>query len=266
MIVNSDLTMGRHVIERYEVESFLTLAEELHFGRTAERLRVSAAHVSQTIRKLERRVGAALFHRSSRRVELTPLGRALAEELGPARAAVGAALQAAVEAGRGLSGSLRVAYVGAAAGQFVIGATEAFRGRAPDCEVHIREARMTEAVRWLRDGDVDLCLGPLPVHEPDLACGPALVSESRILAVPAGHRFDRPGGASPADLAGGPVLHVADHPALPAPPADRAAAAAAAAAAPAGRPAAGACPGSGHRPGGTLAFAEAAAELVDGHR
>lgn len=101
MIVNSDLTMGRHVIERYEVESFLTLAEELHFGRTAERLRVSAAHVSQTIRKLERRVGAALFHRSSRRVELTPLGRALAEELGPARAAVGAALQAAVEAGRG---------------------------------------------------------------------------------------------------------------------------------------------------------------------
>ncbi len=62
---------------RQELESFLVLAEELHFGRTAERLRVSTAQVSQTIRKLERRIGVPLFTSTSRRVELTPVGRQL---------------------------------------------------------------------------------------------------------------------------------------------------------------------------------------------
>ncbi|WP_459651061.1 LysR family transcriptional regulator [Kitasatospora sp. Ki12] len=209
------------MIERYEVESFLALAEELHFGRTAERLRVSTARVSQTIRKLERRVGAALFERTSRRVELTPLGRKLAEELRPAWAAVGAALQGAVDAGRGLSGSLRVAYVGAAAGQLLIGVNELFRERAPDCEVRLKEARPTEAVRWLRDGDADLCLGPLPVHEPDIVCGPVLVREARMLAVPAGHPLDRPGGASAEDLAGVPVVRLPEGMAVPPRRADR---------------------------------------------
>ncbi|WP_033332712.1 LysR family transcriptional regulator [Streptomyces novaecaesareae] len=198
------------MIERYEAESFLTLAEELHFGRTAERLRVSTARVSQTIRKLERRVGAALFERTSRRVELTPLGRRLADELGPAWEAVGAALQGAVEAGRGLSGSLRVAYAGAAAGQLLVGVAELFRERAPGCEVLLREARMTETVRWLREDEADLCLVPLPVPGPGIACGPVLVREARMLAVPAGHLLDRPDGASAADLAAVPVVRLPD--------------------------------------------------------
>ncbi|MFJ8623585.1 LysR substrate-binding domain-containing protein [Kitasatospora sp. NPDC093550] len=208
------------MIERHEAEAFLTLAQELHFGRTAEKLRVSTARVSQTIRKLERRVGASLFERTSRRVELTPLGRRLADELGPAWAAVGAALQAAVDAGRGLSGSLRVAYVGSAAGQLLIGVGELFRERAPDCEVRLREARATETVRWLREGEADLCLVPLPVHEPGLARGPVLVREARMLAVPVGHPFDRPGGASVEDLARVPVLRLPDGTAVPPPRAD----------------------------------------------
>ena len=58
------------MLERHELEAFLTLAEELHFGRTAERLRVSTARISQTIAKLERRIGVPLFNRTSRRVVL----------------------------------------------------------------------------------------------------------------------------------------------------------------------------------------------------
>jgi DNA-binding transcriptional LysR family regulator len=53
------------LVERYEIETFLTLAEELHFTRTAERLLVSRGRVSQTVKKLERRIGGALFERSS---------------------------------------------------------------------------------------------------------------------------------------------------------------------------------------------------------
>ena len=66
-------------MERRDIEIFLVLAEELHFGRTAERLHVSTTRVSQTIRKLERRIGAALFERTSRRVELTRAGAELLE-------------------------------------------------------------------------------------------------------------------------------------------------------------------------------------------
>ncbi|MCA2221070.1 helix-turn-helix domain-containing protein [Nonomuraea aurantiaca] len=59
-------------MELRDIEIFLTLCEELHFGRTAERLHVTPARVSQAIKKQERRVGAALFERDNRRVALTP--------------------------------------------------------------------------------------------------------------------------------------------------------------------------------------------------
>ena len=59
-------------MELRDIEIFLTLAEELHFGRTAERLRISQARVSQSIKQQERRIGGALFERTSRSVRLTP--------------------------------------------------------------------------------------------------------------------------------------------------------------------------------------------------
>ncbi len=79
-------------MERHEVDAFLAVAEELHFSRAAERLRLSTARVSQTIQRLERRVGAPLFERTSRMVRLTPIGRQFRDDLEPARALTNAAL------------------------------------------------------------------------------------------------------------------------------------------------------------------------------
>jgi DNA-binding transcriptional LysR family regulator len=62
---------------------FLTLAEELHFGRTAGRLKLTPSRVSQMLRTLEARVGGQLFVRTSRRVNLTPLGEQLLHRVGP---------------------------------------------------------------------------------------------------------------------------------------------------------------------------------------
>lgn len=67
-----------------ELECFSVLAGELHFGRTAERLGVSQGRVSQMIKRLEGRVGGALFERTSRRVALTAVGAALAAGTTPA--------------------------------------------------------------------------------------------------------------------------------------------------------------------------------------
>ncbi|MER6076088.1 LysR family transcriptional regulator [Streptomyces sp. NPDC001817] len=68
-------------MELRDIEIFLTAAQELHFGRTAERLHVTPARVSQSIRRTERRVGAPLFDRTTRRVRLTALGEQLHREL-----------------------------------------------------------------------------------------------------------------------------------------------------------------------------------------
>ena len=61
-------------MEFRELECFVVLSEELHFARTAERLYLSPGRVSQLVRSLETRIGGRLFHRTSRRVRLTPLG------------------------------------------------------------------------------------------------------------------------------------------------------------------------------------------------
>jgi DNA-binding transcriptional LysR family regulator len=61
-------------IELRELRVFVTLAEELHFGRSAERLGLTQSRVSQSLRELEAKLGGRLVYRTSRRVELTPLG------------------------------------------------------------------------------------------------------------------------------------------------------------------------------------------------
>ncbi|MFE9103850.1 LysR family transcriptional regulator [Actinomadura geliboluensis] len=198
------------MLERHEIESFLTLAEELHFGRTAGRLRVSTSRISQTIAKLERRAGVALFDRTSRRVELTPAGRRLYDDLRPAWERVTAAFEEVMETGRGLTGLLHAAFTDAAGGQLLAGAAELFRRRLPDTDVRLREARPGDLVPWLRDGEIDIGLGCLPVDEPGIAAGPVLVSEARMLAVPAGHPFARRTSVSLEDLARVAVLRYPD--------------------------------------------------------
>jgi len=91
--------------------------------------------------------------------------------------------------GRGLTGLLRVAFIGAAGGQLLAGAVELFRQRRPDCDVRLREAQMGDLMPWLLDGEVDVTLASFPVDEPGIATGPVLVSEARMLAVPIRHPF-----------------------------------------------------------------------------
>ncbi|MFH8381383.1 LysR family transcriptional regulator substrate-binding protein [Kitasatospora sp. NPDC018058] len=137
-----------------------------------------------------------------------PVGRELYGELRPAWSRITAAVVRAVDAGRGLTGLLHVAFNGPAAGQLLVGVTQKFRGRHPDCEVRIREARPPEVLSWLRGGEVDLALTCHPVRADDVVMGPVLVSEARMLAVPTGHPFARREALSVADLARATVLEI----------------------------------------------------------
>ena len=198
------------MLERIEAEAFFTLAQELHFGRTAERLNVTTAQISRTIKKLERRIGTTLFERTSRRVRLTAAGQELHDDLRPAYDQIQAGLTKAIDAAHGVRGVLRVGFLGAAAGQLVIQAGHLFNRRHPDHRVSSKEVQADDALERLRGGDVDLAIISLPHHEPDMITGPVLFSEPRVLAVPAGHRLARQDTASLEDLAAVRLLQVGD--------------------------------------------------------
>jgi DNA-binding transcriptional LysR family regulator len=70
-------------MDMQQVEAFLAVADELHFGRAAEQLVLSRPRVSRLIASLEREVGGTLFDRTSRRVRLTPLGARFLGQLRP---------------------------------------------------------------------------------------------------------------------------------------------------------------------------------------
>lgn len=169
-------------MELRDIEIFLVLAEELHFGRTAARLRISPARVSQVIKRQERRIGAALFDRTSRTVTLTPVGRRLREDLQQAYDLIHGGLARASRADGGVRGTLRLGVMGAL-GNEMRPVIEAFQAQFPNCEVTVVEFHFSDPFGPMRAGQVDLQLLWLPVREPDLTVGPVVLTEGRVLAV-----------------------------------------------------------------------------------
>lgn len=184
----------RRGVELREIEIFLTLAEELHFGRTAERLHLSVSRVSQSIRKQERAVGAPLFERTSRKVELTTVGEVLRAGLLPAYEGIGTAVAAATAAARRLAGTLTLGFMGGQAHELEPDLAR-FRARHPDVELRLHEVVFSDPFAALRRGDVDLLTTWLPVVEPDLTVGPVLRSEPLRLLVATGHPLAAAGRA-----------------------------------------------------------------------
>jgi len=187
-------------LELRDIEIFLTLAEELHFGRTAERLRVSPARVSQAIALQERRIGAALFDRTSRRVALTPIGARLRDDLTTGYRNIQAGLDAARTAARGVAGTLRLGTMGALAHE-IADATAQFRVRYPQCELTFREVRISDPFGPLRSGEVDIALLWLPVREPDLTVGPVVRQSPIYLMMSVDHPYARRESVRLEDLA-----------------------------------------------------------------
>ncbi|MDI2125943.1 LysR family transcriptional regulator [Yinghuangia seranimata] len=189
-------------MERHEIEIFLTLAEELHFGRTGERLHVSAAMVSQTIKKVERRLGGPLFERTSRKVELTALGRQLYDDLHPHYVGIQQAVGRAAITAKGIAGTLRIGFLGDLAGAQAHAAARVFRERHPDCTVEINEVQIGEYIFPLRDGELDMMITLSPLVEPDVTVGLILPRRQTYAGLPSGHRLAQRESLVLEDLAG----------------------------------------------------------------
>jgi DNA-binding transcriptional LysR family regulator len=176
-------------LELRELRIFLTLADELHFGRTAERMGISQPAVSEAVRVIESRLGVKVFERTSRRVRLTPAGEELRRGLQPALAGLDQVLAEASELSRTVRGLLRVGFVLTTDGPALSRLITAFQSRYPACEVRLSEVETFDAYRALRRGDIDVLCNWLAVGEPDLTAGTAFAYYQRALAVAPSHRL-----------------------------------------------------------------------------
>ncbi|MFF2556900.1 LysR family transcriptional regulator [Nocardia sp. NPDC058058] len=169
-------------IDPLELEAFVVLAEELHFGRTAERMGLSQPRVSQLLRSLERRVGRRLVERTSRRVELNPLGERLLRDVRPAFDD----LRRAVVGTRAAADGLRIGFLGPYFST-LDGPLLRLRERYPDCEVTLTQLSWSDVYGPLRRGEVDIQTCLLPVEQPDLTVGPEIGVFPRRLAIARKH-------------------------------------------------------------------------------
>jgi DNA-binding transcriptional LysR family regulator len=186
-------------VELRDIEIFLTLAEELHFGRTAERLHISPPRVSQAIAKQERRIGAPLFQRTSRKVILTPLGEQLRDDLEAGYRRILEGVESARDSARGGPGTLTLGVLGPM-WQEISPITALFRSRLPNAELRLRDVRIDEPFALLREREVDVALLALPVEEGDLTVGPVAFMEPIVLAAGRTHPLASRSSVSLAEL------------------------------------------------------------------
>lgn len=176
-------------VELRELRIFLALVEELHFGRTAERLGVSQPTVSEAVRALEARLGGKLFERTSRRVRLTSLGQELERQVRPACETLDRALREVRGIAEGLAGPLRIGITTNSDGPPFTRLVKAFEKRHPNYTVSLHEVNPWDPYTPLRTQELDVLLNWLVVDQNDLTTGPPVAHYDRVLAVARGHRL-----------------------------------------------------------------------------
>ena len=161
---------------------FVAVAEELHFGRAAERLHIAQPSLSHQIRRLEQQLGVSLLDRTSRRVELTDAGRALLSE--------GRRLLAHSERTTRLVRSvsaerITIGFYGSAASALLPDLLRSFNDEHPNAEVSVRELRLDELDQLL-SGGVDVAFTRLLPGQAEVELE-VLAHEPRVVALPVAH-------------------------------------------------------------------------------
>lgn len=192
-------------MELRHLRYFLALADELHFGRAAQRLAISQPPLSVAIRQLEDRVGTRLLERSSKAVRLTPAGAAFREA---ARRLVAQAEEAASEAravAAGSAGRLRIGFVGAMLYRGLPQALHRFQAAHPAVRIQLAELNSAEQIGELLHDRLDLGFVHTSKIPADLEQQLLLV-EPFVCCVPAGHPLARRKQLRPGDLRAQPFV------------------------------------------------------------
>ncbi|WOX16755.1 LysR family transcriptional regulator [Streptomyces sp. N50] len=179
-------------LETRELRYFLAVAEELHFGRAAERLGMAQPPLSRAIQQLERRLGVSLLARNRRGVALTGAGEVLLHE---GRAALDASTAAARRTRRaggadrpgGPRDRLVLAVKAAASHELLRKLLDAYMSKPDAAEIEVLPCGMCEQPEMLRDGRADVALMHAPYNSLAGFDTEELMTEGQIAVLPAGH-------------------------------------------------------------------------------
>lgn len=143
-------------MELRHLRYFAVLADELHFSRAADRLHIAQPGLSRQIRQLEEEIGVRLFDRNNRRVALTEAGIYLQKSTRRLLADIDATVVRARQIGEGLSGQLRIGYIGSAMQRTIPDLLLRVKELHPDVRFSLREMDNPEQLEALLQGEIDL--------------------------------------------------------------------------------------------------------------
>lgn len=166
---------------------FVAVAEELHFGRAADRLAISQPPLSRAIRQLERRLGVTLLHRNSRGVALTPAGEVLLSEARATLDSVDAAERRTRRAASQHPGRVVLATKAGASGDLLSRLLQTYAAEPDSVQVEVVLCGPGEQGSLLRDGRADVALLQRPYDTISGFDTEDLYSEGQVLVLPAGH-------------------------------------------------------------------------------
>lgn len=173
------------MIEIRQLRYFVVVAEELHFGRAAERLHMSQSPLSHQIRLLESALGVQLIDRAHHVTGLTAAGLSYRDAARAILAQVDEAAERAKNAASGVSGVLKLGIVGDLGSAQWPKTVGAFAAHFPEVELHLRDAGPGESDEALRHGVIDLlATAARPVS--DDICFDHVIDEALMVAAPAG--------------------------------------------------------------------------------
>jgi DNA-binding transcriptional LysR family regulator len=191
-------------VELRHLRAFLAVADELHFGRAAERLHMAQPPLSQQIRQLERYLGVQLFARNTRSVELTSAGQAMIAPAKKVLADVEDAERAARAGGRGEYGRVTVGFAGASSNSALPVLARAVRSSYPNIELEMHgQLYANAALSRLVDGTLDLGFIRLPFIAPGVQYQ-VIEREQLVVALPEDHPLAAKAQLSLRDLANEP--------------------------------------------------------------
>ena len=195
-------------MEIKHLRSFVTLAEELHFGRAAQRLSIVQPALSMQIKMLEEELGVRLFERNRHSVALTEVGTIFLPE---ARATLHQSAHAADVAragGRGEIGRVRLGFVSSVLPELLPTLVRALHARLPRIELELKDMPGPDQAAALKNGQLDFGLMRLPAAIPGIHTREVL-QENFIVALPGDHPLVACTSLHPTDLAQLPVFILA---------------------------------------------------------
>lgn len=193
-------------MELRHIHAFIAVAEELHFGRAAERLRLAQPPLSQQIRQLEKELGVQLFNRTTRSVQLTDSGEAFLTHARLVFRELNEAELAAKAAGSGQYGRVRIGFAGASSRFLLPQLAQGVQQKFPNIELVLQGQLYANAAQEaLIKGDIEVGFVRLPFTVPGLNYRP-IEEETLMCVVPADHWLTQQASISVADLAQEPFV------------------------------------------------------------